>query len=471
MSQVSYHTPQAVAHPKEAQQDEGWRQEVGPRLPSELVEKAKELKAFQRARGIADPRDLLRGLLAYVLCAQACSFRRLGMWGVLTDVAQISDTAWRKHLVKASAWLLWLLGALLAVDASRQGRQLQERGAGRVLLIDATRLREPGGCGDDWRVHTAYDLQSGRLVEVKVTDQHEGESLRHFALQAGEIAVADNGYGYRREVACARRQQADVVLYITPSTFPVEDQRGKPISILAWLKRKGPTCRSRTCWCRWEGQPYEVRLVALKLSPQVARRRRAEKREQARKKGKKVSATTLYLAGWILLVTTLPEPDWSAEEVVGLYRGRWQTELLYKRMKQQLRCAQLRCRTPEALQAEMRAYLLAWVLQEEEAAQLRTGLEEVQASELGELGEWSWDEHPLSEWRLSSLCLDTLRMQVLGQWSAQRVRTCAPDLQRYLRSSPRKRTHQATAIRRWLATKRAPRSPGQTMELTGEIAS
>src|SRR5256885_1201423 len=117
-------------------------------------------------------------------------------------------------------------------------------------------------------------------------------------------------------------------------------------------------------------------------------------------------------------------------------------ELLYKRMKQQLSCAHLRCRTPEARHSEIRAYLLAWVLQEEEAAQLRTVLEQVQAGELGELGEWQWDEHPLSEWRLSSLCLDTLRMQVLGQWSVQRVRTCAPDLQRYLRSSPRKRTHQ-----------------------------
>jgi hypothetical protein len=421
-------------------------------------------------RGIHDPLDLLRGLLAYVLCAQASSFRRLGIWAVLVEVAQISDTAWRKRLVKASAWLLWLVGALLAVDASRQGSRLQERGAGRVLLIDATRLREPGGCGDDWRLHTAYDLQAGRLVEVKVTDQHEGESLQHFALQAGEIAVADNGYGYRREVAYAHRQQADVVLYITPSTFPVDDQRGQPIAILAWLKGKGPTCRSRACWCQWDGQRYEVRLVALKLAPQVARRRRTEKREQARKKGKKVSATTLYLAGWILVVTTLAEQDWSAEEVVGLYRGRWQTELLYKRMKQQLHCAQLRGRTPETLQAEMRAYLLAWVLQEEEAAQVRAVLSEVQASELGELGEWSWDEHPLSEWMLSSLCLDTLRMQVLGQWSAARVRVCAPHLQRYLRSSPRKRQHQATATRRWLATKRAPLPPGQAMVLTGEIS-
>lgn len=34
------------------------------------------------------------------------SFRRLGVWAVLVKVATISETAWRKRLLKASAWLL-----------------------------------------------------------------------------------------------------------------------------------------------------------------------------------------------------------------------------------------------------------------------------------------------------------------------------------------------------------------------------
>src|SRR5579872_3022454 len=219
-----------------------WRKEVVPRLPAQTVEKAKQLQAFQRARGLADPFDLLRGVLAYVLCAQASSFRRLGVWAVLVDVANISEAAWRKRLLKASAWLLWLLGALLAVDPVRQSSGPPREG-GRVLLIDATRLREPGGCGDDWRMHTAYDLQAGRVVQVSVTDRHEGESLQHFALQAGDIAVADNGYGYRSNVAYAHSRGADVVLYITPHTFPVEEDQGQRIDLVAWLRRKGGATR------------------------------------------------------------------------------------------------------------------------------------------------------------------------------------------------------------------------------------
>ena len=38
--------------------------------------------------------------------------------------------------------------------------------------------------------------------------------------------MADRGYGYRRSVATAVRQQADVVVRIHPATFPLETEAG-----------------------------------------------------------------------------------------------------------------------------------------------------------------------------------------------------------------------------------------------------
>ena len=126
MPSSSYHTTQAPVPSEPEHARNLWREEVGPRLPTDLAAKARELKAFERVRGLADPLDLLRGVLAYVLCAQASSFRRLGVWAVLMDVASISEAAWRKHLLKASAWLLWLLGALLEFR-QRQASIRQQR--------------------------------------------------------------------------------------------------------------------------------------------------------------------------------------------------------------------------------------------------------------------------------------------------------------------------------------------------------
>ncbi len=47
------------------------------------------------------------------LCAVRPSLfvRRLGIWAVLVQGATLSEAAWRKRLLKASAWLLWLVGA------------------------------------------------------------------------------------------------------------------------------------------------------------------------------------------------------------------------------------------------------------------------------------------------------------------------------------------------------------------------
>src|SRR5215469_15250510 len=78
--------------------DQDWQRLVEERLPAELEAQARELKAFQRARGVPSALHLLRGLLYYVLSHS--SLREVSAWSRLIGLTSrvISGQAWHQHL-------------------------------------------------------------------------------------------------------------------------------------------------------------------------------------------------------------------------------------------------------------------------------------------------------------------------------------------------------------------------------------
>ena len=443
----SHNSDALVERPGRSLVEDAWALEVVPRLPANLAEQALALKAFQRVRSLATPHDLLRGVLAYVL--GPLSTRRLGAWAVLVGGADISEAAWRKRLRARSPWLRWILSELVAT--SEVSAPLGVCPRGHILLVDASCLGQPGGTGDDWRWPLAYDFPAGRLGQVQGTDRRGGEHLGRYQWQAGDVMVADRGYGYRRSVALALRQQAEVVLRLPPATFPWETDTGQPFTVLRWRRQRGETARDWHGWCRWQGQRSRVRLIAAQLDPATAPQARRRKRRTAQKAGRPLTGPTLAVAGWLLVMTTLSAATWSPTDVLSLYRARWQVELVLKKMKQWLCLNQLRSPHRTRVEATVRALLIAWALHEDTTTLLRTRLSAHTPPEMS----------VVSSWLLSGLGLDTLRQQVQGRWSAARLQACLPRLRRFLCSRPRRRGHQAGAVRAWLAQRASPRFDSQ----------
>jgi hypothetical protein len=77
-------------------------------LPGGWEEKAGELKAFQRARGIKTPKELLKIILLYL--TKGKSFRGTSAIMRLSGEAEISDVAILKRIRNSAAWLQWLCG-------------------------------------------------------------------------------------------------------------------------------------------------------------------------------------------------------------------------------------------------------------------------------------------------------------------------------------------------------------------------
>lgn len=444
MPSHTHHTATAAPTQVASALSELWESEVVPHLPPDLEEQARILGAFQRRRALACATDLLRALLAFVLLTT--SLQHLGAWAVLSDVADISAPAWHKRLSRSGPFLLWLLTELLAPRSPVV--RLFPRADGNIVLVDATYLRQLGGSGDDWRLHTAYNFTLGRLVQVSITDQSGGEHLGYYRLQPGDIVVADNGYGYRRSVATVRKQQGHLLIRVRPSTFPFEQADGRVVDVVAQLRKRGENVREWRGWCRdAEGERYPVRLIAAKLPTQEAAAARRRAREAARRHGRTVQASTLLVAGWVLVITTLAQQRWEAAAVLRLYRVRWQVELVFKRMKSLLKLGAVRARSVASAETRVLALLVAWALQEREAGWVR--------QQLAQLGRET--SRLVSSWTLTTVSVEVLRQQVRGSWGQARIQACLPRLMRFLTSKPRRdREHQETAVRAWLERRPVP---------------
>ncbi|MFN3763482.1 MAG: transposase, partial [Anaerolineae bacterium] len=395
---------------------------------------ARETGALQRRREIRSAIDLLRLVLAYTILDW--SLRLVGSWASVLGLGNLSPVAVRQRLRKAVPYLGRLVGALL-----EQQNPHPPRYPVRVRMEDATTVSRPGSQGTDFRLHVKWDLGLFSLTSIEVTDAHGGETLQRHPVQRGEIVLADEGYAHRNGLGKLLAALVFFVIRINWQNLPLETAEGQRFNLIAWLQAQTRfPCEVSVGVVTPEGR-WPVRLIAQALPPEKAEAARRRAHQASRKKGHTPRKETLFAAGYILLLTNLSAGLWTAEAVLGLYRLRWQIELLFKRLKGLLSLVGLRAKDSALAQAYLLGKIVGLLLIEGPSVELATG----------RLADWFQDERqPISLWRWTSLWADLLRQAIRGPLTASQVLAALPRLRRYLCDSPRKRRQEAALIRRLL---------------------
>ncbi len=179
------------------------------------VKLSKELedRILKRKRVLKSLDLLMKAIFLFLteqLSFQRLSDRMASLYGVV-----MSDTAWRKQILKAAPILVeWVL-AQQGIEESKHSSDTV-LGCTSVYAVDATDLPVQGGDATSRRVHTVFSICERRCVYTDVTDRHGGESLTRFSLRQGALYFADRAYGRTPQLAYAMEQQAHVVTRIAP---------------------------------------------------------------------------------------------------------------------------------------------------------------------------------------------------------------------------------------------------------------
>jgi hypothetical protein len=346
--------------------------EVRSHFPAgfDLEATARARGAFTRAREIKSAEQLLRLALAYG--GVGMSLNETCAWAEAGGIASLAGPSLLERLCKAGPWL----GDVLAAVITEQAKMPAGRWAGyRLRALDGTSICQPGADRTTWRLHVGYDLASGQVDQLELTDVHGAENLQRLAYQPGDIVLADRYYARPRDLRPVIDQGADFIVRTGWNSLRLLQVDGEPFDLFAALAaqaeqegevqvriHEGTTPPSQVA-------PLILRLVIRRKDPEQAEAERKRLWKDARKRGKQPDPRSLEAAKYILLLTSLPADIFPVADILALYRFRWQIELAFKRFKSLAGLDQLPAKKPELARAWIYARLIVAIIAEQIAGQ------------------------------------------------------------------------------------------------------
>jgi hypothetical protein len=244
-------------------------------------------------------------------------------------IAELCDVSLLDRLRNSGDYLADILNHLLA--DRRRGTPME--GRLRLNLVDGSTVSVPGSDGSDWRLHARYEPARGCFTDLVITEARTAEALCCVEVCPGDVLVQDRGYARVRNFVHARANGAHFITRIGWQSVKLYDPSGARFDLFTVLPDTGPAVVEHAVRIGGGRGAVVARLIIARKPPDAIARQTKRLARKASKTGHVTDPRTLRTAGFMMLLTSLSAEDAAADEIVRLYRMRWQIELAFKRMK------------------------------------------------------------------------------------------------------------------------------------------
>src|SRR6266852_4625716 len=329
---------------------------------------ARVRRAFTRAREVKSATALFQLAMAFGGCGM--SLRETCAWAAATGLADLADTSLLERLCKAAPWL----GDIVAAIIAKQAQLPVGRWAGyRLRALDGTSVCQPGADRTTWRLHVGYDLATGQVDQLELTDLHGAENLQRLSYRPGDIVLGDRYYARPRDLRPVMEAGADFIVRTGWNSLRLLQADGEPFDLFAALAAQVEQ-QSEVQVRIHEGitaaAPLMLRLVVRRKEAEQVEAEQKRLLKDARKRGRQPDPRSLEAAKYILLLTSLPADAFPPADILALYRFRWQIELAFKRFKSLAGLDMLPAKKPALARAWIYARLIVAIIAEQIAGQV-----------------------------------------------------------------------------------------------------
>ena len=197
-------------------------------------------------------------------------------------------------------------------------------GGSMVVVIDT---------GSTWRIHYSICLPSLQCDEVHVTSPKVGESFKRFTVYPGDLFLGDRGFAHHAGISHVVNGGGNVLVRINLTNLPLVGADGKSFPLLASLRTlTGTKLGDWNIWVPHDKTLIPGRVCAVKKNKQAAEKARRKALRENSRKGHIVRPETVESAEYVFVFTTLDQ-RFNPTTILEMYRGRWQIELAFKRLK------------------------------------------------------------------------------------------------------------------------------------------